>query len=42
MSREESWQTKFFVLSDTRNRSPAQTVFNDDDDEEGDAEKSLK
>jgi len=47
MSREGSWQTKLFLLSDMQNRSPAQLIFNSDDDGcsgggEEEAEKSLK
>jgi hypothetical protein len=43
MSRERSRRTIFFVLSDMQNRSPAQLIFNNDDDDRGDeAEKSLK
>jgi hypothetical protein len=48
MSREGSWQTKFFVLSDMQNRSPPQLIFNNDDDDGGggdgdeEAGKSLK
>lgn len=40
MSREGSWHTKFFVLSDMQKRSPAQLIFKNDGDDK--AEKSLK